>query len=79
MVADYNLSNLPADQAEIWLWARSDEIRGQIMTAQAERLGLPLPLSPLVSLTLREKPHSHFTQFAPAVDAVTSCAENEEV
>ncbi len=42
MIADYDLSNLPTDQAEVWICLQADAIRGQIMAAQADRLGFPL-------------------------------------
>jgi len=44
MVVDYDLSSLPTDQAELWICLQADAIRGQIMAAQAERLGFPLAL-----------------------------------
>jgi hypothetical protein len=46
MVLDYDLSNLPTDQAELWICLQADSIRGQIVAAQAERLGFPLALGP---------------------------------
>ena len=44
MIADYDLSNLQNDQAEVWICLRADAIFGQIVAAQAERLGFPLAL-----------------------------------
>jgi hypothetical protein len=44
MVVDYDLSNLPTDQAEVWICLRADNICGEIMAAQAKRLGFPLAL-----------------------------------
>jgi len=41
MIADYDLSNLPNEQAETWICLRADEIRSQIIAEQAERLGFP--------------------------------------
>ena len=42
MIADYDLSNLPNEQAETWICLRADEICGQIIAEQAERLGFPV-------------------------------------
>jgi hypothetical protein len=39
MAADYDLSNLPTDQAEVWICLQADVIYGQIVADQAERLG----------------------------------------
>ncbi len=41
MAPDYDLSNLPTDQAEVWICLQADVIYGQIMADQAERLGFP--------------------------------------
>jgi len=42
MAPDYDLSNLPASQADLWICLQVDAIFGQIMADQAERLGFPL-------------------------------------
>ena len=59
MVADYDLSNLPTDQAEVWICLHADNICSQIMAAQAERLGFPVHLGP---------PHRLRHDPEPAVD-----------
>ena len=41
MAPDYDLSNLPTDQADLWIYLQVDAIFGQIMADQAERLGFP--------------------------------------
>jgi hypothetical protein len=79
MFVDYDLSNLPDDQAELWVWLRTDEIRGQIMAAQAERLGLPLALGRRMGLALTEKPQPIFDNGGLVADAETSVAEKKEV
>ena len=38
MVVDYDLSDLPYHQAEVWVCLQADAICGQIMAAQAERM-----------------------------------------
>jgi len=60
MVVDYDLSNLPDDQAELWIWLRTDEICGQIMAAQAERLGFPLALGHHIASAIIRKPQAIF-------------------
>ena len=44
MTPDYDLSNLPTSQADLWIYLQVDAILGQILTDQAERLGFPLAL-----------------------------------
>ncbi len=41
MAPDYDLSNLPTAQADLWIYLQVDAIFGQIMADQAERLGFP--------------------------------------
>ena len=41
MAPDYDLSNLPTDQVDLWIYLQVDAIFGQIMADQAERLGFP--------------------------------------
>jgi len=79
MVVDYDLSNLPTDQVEMWIWLRADGIRGQIMAAQAERLGLPLALGRRMGLALTEKPQPIFNNGGLVADAESSVAEKKEV
>lgn len=58
MAPDYDLSNLPASQSDLWLYLQVDAILGQIMADQAERLGFPLALGDCIVLALREKPQA---------------------
>ena len=44
MTPDYDLSNLPTSQANVWIYLQVDAILGQILADQAERLGSPLAL-----------------------------------
>jgi hypothetical protein len=44
MTPDYDLSNLPTSQADLWMHLQVDAILGQILADQAERLGFPLAL-----------------------------------
>jgi hypothetical protein len=44
MTPDYDLSNLPTSQANVWIYLQVDAILGQILADQAERLGFPLAL-----------------------------------
>ena len=44
MTPDYDLSNLPTSQADVWIYLQVDAILGQILADQAERLGFPLAL-----------------------------------
>ena len=49
---DYDLSNLPIDQAELWICLQANSICSQIMAAQAEQLGFSFVLAPPPSLSL---------------------------
>jgi hypothetical protein len=44
MTPDYDLSNLPASQADLWIYLQVDAVLGQILADQADRLGFPLAL-----------------------------------
>ena len=44
MTPDYDLSNLPTSQADVWIYLQVDAILGQILADQVERLGFPLAL-----------------------------------
>jgi hypothetical protein len=44
MIPDDDGSNLPTDQADLWIHLSVDAIFGQIMADQAERNGFPLAL-----------------------------------
>jgi hypothetical protein len=60
MVVDYDLSNLPTDQAEVWICLQADNICAQIMTAQAERLGFPLALGDRIVAAMTQKQQAIF-------------------
>jgi hypothetical protein len=60
MAPDYDLSNLPTDQAEVWICLQADVIYGQIMADQAERLGFPLALGHSIVSAMTEKPQAIF-------------------
>ena len=61
MAPDYDLSNLPTDQADLWIYLQVDAIFGQIMADQAERLGFPLPLRDCTISPMKEKPPAIFS------------------
>lgn len=56
MAPDYDLSNLPTAQADLWIHLQVDAILGQILAEQAERLGFPLALGNCTVVALTEKP-----------------------
>ena len=60
MVPDYDLSNLPTRQADLWICLQADDICGQIMAAQAERLGFPLALGHSIVSAMTQKPQAIF-------------------
>ena len=60
MAPDYDLSNLPTDQADLWIYLQVDAIFGQIMADQAERLGFPLALGDCIISAMTEKPQAIF-------------------
>ncbi len=60
MAPDYDLSNLPTSQADLWISLQADAILGQILTEQAERLGCPLALRDCTVAALTEKPQAIF-------------------
>jgi hypothetical protein len=60
MIPDYDLSNLPGDQAEMWICLRADHICGQIIAAQAERLGHSLVLGHSIVAAMTQKPEAVF-------------------
>jgi len=60
MVADYDLSQMPSDQAEVWMCLRADAIYGQIVVAQAERLGFPLVLGRSFISAMIQRPQASF-------------------
>lgn len=58
MTPDYDLSNLPTSQADLWIFLQVDAILGQILADQAERLGFPLALGICTVAALTEKPQA---------------------
>lgn len=60
MIADYDLSNLPTDQAEVWICLHADNICTQIMAAQAERLGFPVALGHRIVSAMTQKQQAIF-------------------
>jgi hypothetical protein len=60
MVVDYDLSDLPYHQAEVWICLQANAICGQIMAAQAERLGFPLVLQDRIVSAMARKPQAIF-------------------
>jgi hypothetical protein len=60
MAPDYDLSRLPTDQAEVWIYLQADVIYGQIMEFQAERLGFPLALGHRIVSAMTQKPEAIF-------------------
>ena len=58
MVVDYDLSDLPYHQAEVWICLQANAICGQIMAAQAERLGFPLVLGDRIVSAMARKPQT---------------------
>ena len=60
MAPDFDLSKLPADQADLWIYLHVDAIFGQIMADQAERLGFPLALGDSIVSAMTAKPQAIF-------------------
>ncbi len=60
MTVDYDLSNLPTDQVELWICLQADAICRQIMDAQAERLGFPLALGHHIVSAMTQIPQAIF-------------------
>jgi hypothetical protein len=60
MAPDYDLSNLATSQVDLWIYLRFDDIFGQIMADQAERLGFPLVVGDSVVSAVTEKPQAIF-------------------
>ena len=56
MAPDYDLSNLPTSQVDLWIYLQVDSIFDQIMADQAKRLGLPLVSGDCTRAVLTEKP-----------------------
>ena len=68
MAPDYDLSNLPTSQADLWICLQVDAIFGQIMADQAERLGFPLALRDGTVAVLTEKPPARLSSVKPGAD-----------
>jgi hypothetical protein len=49
MAPDYDLSKLPASDADLWIYLQADTICGQIMADQAARLGFPPSLGDCIA------------------------------
>ena len=60
MAPDYDLSTLPAEQVDLWIYLQADVICGQIMADQAERLGFPLALGQSIVSAMTAKPQPIF-------------------
>jgi hypothetical protein len=69
MAPDYDLSKLPACQADLWIFLRVDAIFGQIMADQAQRLGLPLALGDCTVSAMTGKPQAILNNGCRGVDA----------
>ena len=60
MAPDYDLSKLPASDADIWICIQADTIVGQIMADQAARLGFPPALGNCIASAMIDKPQAIF-------------------
>jgi hypothetical protein len=60
MAPDYDLSKLPATDADLWICLQADVIIGQIMANQAERLGFPPTLGKRIVSAMTTKPEAIF-------------------
>ncbi len=61
MAPDYDLSNMPTEQIDLWIYLQVDGIFGQIMADQAERLGFPLALGRSIVSARTAKPQAIFS------------------
>ena len=61
MAPDYDLSNLPTDQVDLWIFLQVDAIFGQIMADESERLGFSLTLGHCIVSAMKEKPQARFS------------------
>jgi hypothetical protein len=68
MAPDYDLTNLPTNQADLWIYLRVDAIFGQILADQAERLGLPLALGDGIFSAMTARPQAIFNNGCRGVD-----------
>jgi hypothetical protein len=60
MAPDFDLSNLPISQVDVWLFLQIGDIRGQIMADQAKRVGFPLALGEFIVSAVTVKPQAIF-------------------
>jgi hypothetical protein len=60
MAPDYDLSKLPTEQVDLWIYLQADVIFGQIIAYQAERLGFPLALVGCIVSAMTAKPQGIF-------------------
>jgi len=68
MTPDYDLSNLEASQADLWLFLRVGAIRAEILAEQAKRLALPLALGRCALAAITEKPQATLNSVQPGAD-----------
>jgi hypothetical protein len=60
MAPDYDLSKLPTEQVDLWIYLQADTIFAQIMADQAKRVGFPLDLVDTVVSAMTSKPQAIF-------------------
>jgi hypothetical protein len=60
MAPDYDLSNVPTSEVELRIYLQSEFIFGQIVAAQAERLGFPRALGDFMVSAMTSKPQALF-------------------
>lgn len=60
MAPDYDLSNMPTDQVDLWIYLQVDAIFVQIIAEQAERLGFPTALGNRIVSAMTVKPQGMF-------------------
>ena len=69
MTPDYDLSNLPSSEADLWICLQVDAILGQILADQAERLGFSLARGDCTVAALTEKPQAILNSAYRGADA----------
>jgi len=60
MAPDFDLSNLPVSDADLWICLQADAIFSQIMADQAVRLGFSPALGDSIASALVDKPQGVF-------------------
>jgi len=78
MAPDYDLSKLPASDAELWICLQADIIVGQIMADQAARLGFPPALGHCIVSAMTEMPQAIFNNGWRELDVEASSHESHE-